>query len=283
MSGMPGMPGGRRHTDPPPFIPDLDQQYHDGSSSPEKNKDKDKDASRFTTFSWKKGAMDADIEAEEQAIRRAKAKMEDDFPVVAELVTSSDISDKYTLYNLSHALSHLYNRPQSSITISLFYTAYLLHDHTLDPSYILTISAPPALCQAHDNDCNAVAMAQFLDEALAVPPRRGTIKFLPMHLSCLAVGGRTLLGVLVEQVQADRAARDLLGVAEQQTRGRRSISSLRGLGLRRSRRGERTAERGEDRDEVGGEVDKEEVSGEGGMMGVGVEVGKRIRGGRRLS
>ena len=154
----------------------------------------------------------------------------------------------------------------------------------MDPSYILTITAPPGLCLAPDNDNNAVALAQFLDEALAVSPRRGTIKFIPLDLSCLAVGGRTLLGVFVEQVEADRAARELLGVAEQETRGRsrrRSLSSLKGLGLRRSRsRSGRGApivdrERGKDKEE-GDEEDKE-GSGEGADDGSGSGSGNTDR------
>ncbi|KFY71514.1 hypothetical protein V501_08594, partial [Pseudogymnoascus sp. VKM F-4519 (FW-2642)] len=107
---MPGPPRGRRHTDPPPFIPDLDQiyrtnapgdsaqdfpgpapkkYYYDGSSSPDKNKEKEKETSRFRTFSRRKRAMDAEIEAEQQSMERATAKIAADYPVVAELVTSS--------------------------------------------------------------------------------------------------------------------------------------------------------------------------------------------------
>jgi hypothetical protein len=152
----------------------------------------------------------------------------------------------------------------------------------MDPSYILTITAPPDLCFAPDNDNNAVALAQFLDEALAVSPRRGTIKFVPLDLTCIAVGGRTLLGVFLEQVEAERAARNLLAAAEQETRGRsrrRSLSSLKGLGLRRSRsrsgRGAPIVDREENKEE-GDEEDKE-GSGEGADDGSGSGSGNTDR------
>ncbi|KFZ10349.1 hypothetical protein V501_05231, partial [Pseudogymnoascus sp. VKM F-4519 (FW-2642)] len=166
---------------------------------------------------------------------------------------------KYTIHNLAHLLSNLYNRPQSAITISQFYTHNLLHDHTRDPSYILTITIPPALSEGYANDVNAVA--------LAVPPRRGTIKFMPIYLGCLAVGGRTLLGLFVEQIQADRAARDMLGVGVAEERGRRSrrsISSLRGLGLSRSRSRpiEPIFETAQDEGEQADDEGKDEDSGE---------------------
>ncbi|OBT76333.1 hypothetical protein VF21_03337 [Pseudogymnoascus sp. 05NY08] len=263
MPDLTGTPGGRRHTDPPPFIPGLDQK--NSSNAPGGSPEKNKDTIRFPTFSRKKSAVDPNVEAEEKSFAKAKAKIEDDFTIIAELVTSSDRCDKYIIYNLCDTLSEIYERPHAAITISLLYNELLLHSHTFEPSYILTITAPAQYCQAHDNDSNAIIIAAVLGQALAVSPRRGIIKFMPTHLSCLAVGGRTHLGVFVEQIQADREAR---AVAEQQGRGRRrSISSLRGLGRSRSRsrsrRGEGNAEREEDKDGMGDGEDKEEESGEG--------------------
>ncbi|OBT85031.1 hypothetical protein VE02_04961 [Pseudogymnoascus sp. 03VT05] len=264
MPDVRGTPGGRRDTDPPPFIPNLDQK--NSSNAPGGSPEKNKDTIRFPTFSRKKSALDPNVVAEEKSFAKAKAKIEDDFTIIAELVTSSDRCDKYIIYNLCDTLSEIYERPHAAITISLLYNELLLHSHTFDPSYILTISAPAQYCQAHDNDSNAIIIAAVLGQALAVSPRRGIIKFIPTHLSCVAVGGRTHLGVFVEEIQADREAR---AVVEQQTRGRRRTRSVSSLRVSLSRRERRNAEGDWDRSahgDSGAVVDdenKEEESGEG--------------------
>ncbi|OBT65802.1 hypothetical protein VE03_03318 [Pseudogymnoascus sp. 23342-1-I1] len=183
---------------------------------------------------------DADKQAEEEIARR---RMEGDYPIVAALTTSAPIADAQTLLALSSTLSTLYNRPEASITLSIFQTPGILHAQSFAPSYTLTLTLPTPLSSPTTNDRHAASLAACLREELDIPPARGTILFVPLHEGCIAVEGRTLKGVYSEDVYAAQAARIArearTRIADMEERERaaggrkRSFASLRRLYFRK--------------------------------------------------
>ncbi|KAF2437880.1 Tautomerase/MIF [Karstenula rhodostoma CBS 690.94] len=118
-----------------------------------------------------------------------------DAPILAELRTNVIIKDEYTLVtDLSHHLSTRYQRPESSIMITVNHSACLLLAGSFEPTYLLTITALPVQLQPTTNKRNAALIQNFLAESLGVPLDRGIIKFVPIQDDCIATNGTTILG-----------------------------------------------------------------------------------------
>ncbi|KAL5414068.1 hypothetical protein PMIN03_003419 [Paraphaeosphaeria minitans] len=118
-----------------------------------------------------------------------------DAPIIAELRTNVIIKDEYTLVtDLSHHLSTRYQRPDSSIMITVNHSACLLLAGSFEPTYLLTITALPVQLQPTTNKRNAALIQNFLSESLGVPLDRGIVKFVPIQDDCIATNGTTILG-----------------------------------------------------------------------------------------
>jgi hypothetical protein len=116
------------------------------------------------------------------------------------------IKDEYTLVtDLSHHLSTRYQRPETSIMITVNHSACLLLGGSFEPTYILAINALPVQLQPTTNKRNAALIQQFMCESIGVTPDRGIIKFIPIPEESLAMNGMTILGEIerLERQQAE--------------------------------------------------------------------------------
>lgn len=125
----------------------------------------------------------------------ARERVTKDAPIVAELRTNVIINDEYTLVtDLSHHLSMRYQRPETSIMITVNHSACLLLGGSFEPTYILTINALPVQVQPTTNKRNASLIQTFMAESIGVSPDRGIVKFIPIPEESLAMNGMTILG-----------------------------------------------------------------------------------------
>ncbi|KAL8671759.1 MAG: hypothetical protein Q9168_003754 [Polycauliona sp. 1 TL-2023] len=115
--------------------------------------------------------------------------------ITAEVKTNVIVKDEYIfLQELSQHLSQRYQRPVSSIFITLNHSECLLYAGTFDSAYIMTITALPSQIQPTTNKRNAVMMQTFMGEALGVTQERGVIRFVAIAEEYLATNGNTVLG-----------------------------------------------------------------------------------------
>ncbi|KAJ2986301.1 hypothetical protein NUW58_g5094 [Xylaria curta] len=101
----------------------------------------------------------------------AQTRLLSEAMVTAELKTNVIISDEISIItDLAYHLSNRYQRPLSSIIITLHHGVCMLFGSSLDPAYTLTIHALPCLLQPATNKRNAILTQQHLHEALGVVP-----------------------------------------------------------------------------------------------------------------
>lgn len=127
-------------------------------------------------------------------------------PFVHALTTNLvQIKDEYTLVtDLSHHLSTRYQRPETSIMITVNHSACLLLGGSFEPTYVLTINALPVQVQPTTNKRNAALIQTFMAESIGVPSDRGIIKFVPIPEDSLATNGMTILGE-IERLERQHA------------------------------------------------------------------------------
>ncbi|KAL8980197.1 MAG: hypothetical protein Q9205_004651 [Flavoplaca limonia] len=115
--------------------------------------------------------------------------------ITAEVKTNVIVKDEYIfLQDLSQHLSQRYQRPVSSIFITLNHSECLLYAGTFDSAYVMTITALPSQIQPTTNKRNAVMMQTFMADSLGVTPERGVIRFVGIAEEYLATNGNTVLG-----------------------------------------------------------------------------------------
>ncbi|KAF2277285.1 Tautomerase/MIF [Westerdykella ornata] len=131
----------------------------------------------------------------DDATSAARDRVVGDAPIIADLRTNVIIKDEYTLVtDLSHHLSQRYQRPESSIMITVNHSACLLLGGSFDPTYVLSISALPVQLQPTTNKRNAALIQKFMFESIGVQAERGIVKFIPIAEENLAINGTTILG-----------------------------------------------------------------------------------------
>lgn len=136
----------------------------------------------------------------------ARDRVTKDAPIVAELRTNVIIKDEYTLVtDLSHHLSTRYQKPETSIMITVNHSACLLLGGSFEPTYILTINALPVQLQPTLNKRNAAMIQNFMTESIGVPIDRGIVKFVAIQEENFAMNGMTILGEIenLERTQAE--------------------------------------------------------------------------------
>ncbi|KAL9596076.1 MAG: hypothetical protein Q9219_006024 [cf. Caloplaca sp. 3 TL-2023] len=115
--------------------------------------------------------------------------------ITAEIKTNIIIKDEYSLLqDLSQHLSQRYQRPISSIFITLNHSECLLFAGSFDSAYIMTITALPSQIQPVTNKRNAVMIQTFMADLLGVTPDRGIIRFVGISEEYLATNGNTIQG-----------------------------------------------------------------------------------------
>jgi Macrophage migration inhibitory factor (MIF) len=140
------------------------------------------------------------------------------------------IQDEYTfITDLSYTLSTRYQRPESSILITVSHSACLLFGGSFDPAYIIAITALQSQLQLVTNKRNAALIQKAMEDALGVVPDRGLVKFMPIAEENLATNGRTVAGE-IEDLERE-TSEDNSNIRRTLSRGKRrqSNKSLRNL------------------------------------------------------
>lgn len=116
---------------------------------------------------------------------------------------------------LSHHLSLRYDRPLSSVVVSLQHGICLLYGGSFDPAYILTITGVPDQVMASVNERNASVFQEHLQQAIRVPPARGLVQFVsivedhmkqPLPLLARSPSTADIRGSELRQVKVRRCA-----------------------------------------------------------------------------
>lgn len=151
--------------------------------------------------------------------------------VVYSGLTRLKVNDEYTfITDLSYNLSNRYQRPESSILVTITHSACLLLGGSFDPAYTLTISALPSQVQPITNKRNAALLAHVLEESLGVSPSRGLIKFIGIPEDNFAFNGKTI-SAEIEELEKE------LGEEHMHIMNRRSSRSSTKAAKRQSMRG----------------------------------------------
>ena len=108
---------------------------------------------------------------------------------------TQQIKDEYLfLDELSLHLSQRYQRPTSSVFITLDHSACLLFAGTFDSAYVLTINALPSQLLPTTNKRNTALIQSHMASSLGVLPDRGIIRFCAIADEYLATKGTTYSG-----------------------------------------------------------------------------------------
>ncbi|MCJ1408265.1 hypothetical protein MMC19_002339 [Ptychographa xylographoides] len=112
------------------------------------------------------------------------------------------VKDEYTfLTTLTSHLATRFQRPLSSIAISLSHSACLIYAGSFDPAYILTLTALAFQVQPTTNKRNAALVQAFVAKSLNVPASRGVLRFVGVQEADWATNGVTMLGEIEERVK----------------------------------------------------------------------------------
>ncbi|KAL8949088.1 MAG: hypothetical protein Q9222_004778 [Ikaeria aurantiellina] len=150
--------------------------------------------------------------------------------ITAEVKTNVIVKDEYIfLQDLSQHLSQRYQRPISSIFITLNHSECLLFAGTFDSAYIMTITALPSQIQPVTNKRNAVMIQTFMSDSLGVTPDRGIVRFVGISEEYLATNGNTVLGEI--ENLSKNSSEDSNGAVER----KQSKSVRRGLSRKSSK------------------------------------------------
>ncbi|KAK5664238.1 hypothetical protein OQA88_454 [Cercophora sp. LCS_1] len=129
----------------------------------------------------------------------AKERIRGDAIVMAEVKTNVIISDEFTfITELSYHLSTRYQRPVSSIVVSLHHGACLFFGGSFEAAYVMSIFALPSQVLPTTNKRNAVLIQKHMEDTLGVSPTRGLLRFVPTNEEHMAYNGKTTAGEIDE-------------------------------------------------------------------------------------
>jgi hypothetical protein len=107
------------------------------------------------------------------------------------------VNDEFIfITELADHLSKRYNRPPSSVAITLQHGMCLFLGGSFDPAYVVAITAHPSQIQPATNKHNLTVLQRHLGEALRVPAPRGYVRFVPIAEDCCGRDGKTVATVM---------------------------------------------------------------------------------------
>ncbi|KAK3295906.1 Tautomerase/MIF superfamily [Chaetomium fimeti] len=129
----------------------------------------------------------------------ARERVHGDAIVTAEVKTNVIVRDEFTFISeLAYHLSTRYQRPVSSIVVTLRHGACMFWGGSFDPAYVMSVSALPSQLQPTTNRRNAALIQRHMEDTLGVRPGRGLLRFVPVPEECLVCDGRTVAGEVEE-------------------------------------------------------------------------------------
>ncbi|KAK3375063.1 Tautomerase/MIF superfamily [Podospora didyma] len=129
----------------------------------------------------------------------AKERVYGDAIVMAEVKTNVIVNDEFSfITELSYHLSTRYQRPVSSIVVTIQHGACMFFGGSFDPAYVISIFALPTQLLPTTNKRNAALVQKHMEEAIGVSPARGFLRFVPTSEENLACNGKTIAGEIEE-------------------------------------------------------------------------------------
>lgn len=160
-----------------------------------------------------------------------KSRVRNEAMVTAELKTNVIIDDEFAfITDLAYHLSNRYQRPMSSIVVTLHHGICMLFGSTIDPAYTLTIHTLPSLLQPATNRRNAALIQQHLHETLGVVSTRGHVRFEATPEENVAIAGKTVAAE-IESLTRDGTDRKA-GVFRRPSKSGRGI--MKGMKVRQA-------------------------------------------------
>ncbi|KAK3379445.1 Tautomerase/MIF superfamily [Lasiosphaeria ovina] len=129
----------------------------------------------------------------------ARERVRGDAIVMVEVKTNIIITDEFTfITELSYHISTRYQRPVSSIVVTLQHSTCMLFGGSFDPAYVISVFALPSQLLPTTNKRNAALIQKHMEEATGVKPERGFLRFVPTKEEDVACNGKTLAGEIEE-------------------------------------------------------------------------------------
>ncbi|KAH8890905.1 Tautomerase/MIF [Thozetella sp. PMI_491] len=155
-----------------------------------------------------------------------KERVRSESTVLAEIKTNVIVSDEFTfLTELSYHLSTRYQRPVSSVVVSLQHGACMLYAGTFEPAYVMAISALPSQLLPATNKRNAALVQKHMEEAIGVKPERGLLRFIPTGEENVATNGKTMAGEIDDLEKSSRGLLDdSVSITSRKSKARRRLS-----------------------------------------------------------
>ncbi|KAI1051405.1 hypothetical protein LB506_003370 [Fusarium annulatum] len=131
-------------------------------------------------------------------------RIRNESPVLVEIKTN--IEDEFTfITELSEYLSLRYNRPASSIVITVQHGICIQFGGGSDAVYTMTIEALARDVQTTTNKRNIALFQRHMEQALRIPPSKGFLRFVPLAEDCAGWKGNTLAGHITELIEETQA------------------------------------------------------------------------------
>ncbi|KAI0512788.1 Tautomerase/MIF [Xylaria bambusicola] len=160
----------------------------------------------------------------------AKARILNEAIVTADIKTNVIIRDEFAfITDFAYLLSDRYQRPVSSIVITLHHGICMMFGGTFEPACTLAIHALPGLLQPATNRRNAALVQRHLHETLSVLSTRCYVRFEATPEENIAIGGKTLAAE-IEGLSRDGADLKAGVIRKPSKSGRAIMKSVKSLG-----------------------------------------------------
>ncbi|KAJ5458663.1 Tautomerase [Penicillium sp. IBT 31633x] len=113
--------------------------------------------------------------------------------IVVELKTNTKTKEDtpQVLSDFAHSLAQFYQRPETSMLVTINQNADLLFGTTSGPAYLLKISALSSLIGPLTNLRNTSLIQSTIQDLIGIPPDKGVIIYTPVSEDNLATNGTT--------------------------------------------------------------------------------------------
>ncbi|KAK3898335.1 Tautomerase/MIF superfamily [Staphylotrichum tortipilum] len=129
----------------------------------------------------------------------ARERVHGDAIVMVEVKTNVIISDEFSfITELAYHISTRYQRPVSSVVVTVQHGACLFFGGSFEPAYVMSVFALASQLLPTTNKRNAALMQKYMEETLGVGAERGLLRFAPTREEHLACGGKTMAGEIEE-------------------------------------------------------------------------------------
>ncbi|KAG0652376.1 hypothetical protein D0Z07_1458 [Hyphodiscus hymeniophilus] len=160
----------------------------------------------------------------------ARERVSRESMIMADVRTNVIIQDEYTfITDLSYTLSARYQRPESSVLVTVSHSACLLFAGSFDPAYTMSITALQSQLQPVTNKRNAALLQKVMEDVLGVVPERGVIRFMPIAEANLATNGKTVAGEIGDLVKEGPEEASSIRRTLSRGKNRQSTKSLHNL------------------------------------------------------